>query len=1119
MAIKKYTCPPQSATGTGTFSDDLVGFQLVQGGGLTQGNFEFTESVTEKTNRKFSTGVFSNPINLEGLGIDSVQQSKVIFENNFKVYPNFDLSQITNFNLYGSMVKRISSSVENIINYFPAGIESTSFASDYTTGVTADNIVYDTAQNTTTFDLNVVKFRNPFGIDFTVNATRNLELREIPVSDLRNMTVQYTKYSLYINDNGYSVVRIVPTQSLVDGVLTISVEGNPFSGSNFTYDSFVIRPNDLEVNKVFNEKFDQVENFLLNRNIVPKYSATFKVPMMTDDGTYYTDYRIVNWPINILWNLDIVTPSFTSYLSQLNEISANFDSYKTNLVSRFLTTGAFNEFDTIGQKVEKVLQIYGRSFDETKKFIDALAYMNSVNYNVGNDIPSQLLKNLAQTLGWRTNISPISNEELLNSVFGVKNSEKSAFSGVDSPLTPDELNYQYYRNLILNSAYLFKSKGTRKSIETLMSLIGAPEALVEFNEYVYLADQKINLSQFDSKFVSISGGTYAQDNVVFDPNYTFSILGNTYTGYTTETTVQDVNVTREEYPMDEFGYPSAPVDGESYYFQIGSGWFEQTPQHRAPEQVDLTTSVFTGANPDFQTILEPYTYGQVYLNRFRKFPFMDIGFKLKPTVDNNKSWYDNEVGLRTNLDGGYNARYFTSNDKLVLNVKNVDLFLNPGQGIAYDVWYMSTQYNFPIPNQGMNYIPPTNIIFNLTAIYEPGSVVATYNVTSNVARDFDINISFKNTIGVLVGDDIEIITGITINSGSNTGTTQVTVPDMFTNLDLTSTFSNITISPNGLSYGIAATPIFDSGIVETILPTQFYNIIPQNIYPSKGGVDWTEINPQPKTKTFFEFAQTFWLNMINVRDRQFSGNKNGGYPTLGSIYWRYLESQGIVGIENDNFSYRNMIEYVNGLGSYWIRLVEQMIPATTIWNTGVKYENSIFHRQKFVWRRQRGCEFVPVPCNPCELTTNIFPVDCPVQSSECPTYPWETDSRIQQFSGILGYTLNGYLADNGYELNDCLINTLTSQWFVDIRINDIMIIQIPFFSGVGLTVPNISYPTTTTAWEIALTDALEALKVYGYDYYFTDLDTVVIFNNICSENDTGVNLKINVGINFNILCN
>ena len=44
--------------------------------------------------------------------------------------------------------------------------------------------------------------------------------------------------------------------------------------------------------------------------------------------------------------------------------------------------------------------------------------MNSVNYNIGNDIPSQLLKNLAETLGWRINVSPITTDNFLDSVFG-----------------------------------------------------------------------------------------------------------------------------------------------------------------------------------------------------------------------------------------------------------------------------------------------------------------------------------------------------------------------------------------------------------------------------------------------------------------------------------------------------------------------------------------------------------------------------------------------------------------------------------------------------------------------------------------------------------------------------
>lgn len=1006
MAIKKYTCPPQSATGAGTFSDNLVGLQLVAGGGLTQGNFEFTTSTNEKTNRTFNTGTFSEPINLNSLGIESINQSKTIVENNFKVYPNFDLTQVTNFTMYGSMVKRMSASITTIISYFPGALESTFMGTNYITGPTANNILYSKTNNETSFDLDLSRLRNPFDIDFTVNSTRNLQLKEIQVSSLRDMRVEYLKYSLYYKGVGYNVVGIVPTTSLTSGTLKLYVYGNPFSGNTFTNDDLVIRPNDLEVNKVFNENLDEVENFLLNRNVSPKYTATFKVPKETEDGSYYIQNTNISWPLYGEWNIDIITKSFETYITTINNISESFDLYRTNLVSRFLTTGAFKEFDTPDQKVEKVLQIYGKSFDDVKKYITALSYMTSVNYNVSNDIPSQLLKNLAQTLGWNINISPISETELLTSVFGTTNNNASVYPGISQQQTPDELNYQYYRNLILNSAFLFKSKGTRKSIEILMRLIGAPEALVEFNEYVYLADQKINLSQFDTQFAQISGGTYVQQIPILEAGNIFSIFGQTYTGFTTTGDIQDVNITLDEYPMDEYGYPTTPINSESYFFQMGSGWFEQTPQHRAPENIDLTNSVFVGNNPNYQTVLLPYSYGQEYLNRYRKFPFMDLGYTLRETIDNNKSWVNNEIGIRTNLDGNFNARYYVSDERLVLNVKNVDLFLNPAQGIAYDIWYMSQQYNYPIPNEGLNYVPPTPC------------------------------------------------------------------------------------DPK-----------------------------PYSPYPSRGGVDWTEINPQPKRKTFFEFAQTFWLNTINVRNRQYSSNgKTGGYPTLESIFWRYLQSNETIGIPNDNFTYKTMMEYVNGLGDYWIRLVEQMVPATTIWNTGVRLENSIFHRQKFVWRRQEGCQLIKIPCKPCSITSGLFSHDCPLETVECPIYPWTNHPTITNFNGVLGQLMTNYLTANGYNLNDCDFNGMTSEWFVDLQIDNVTVVKYPFFNGIGYSSPIYSVPTGTT-YNDGLLIALESLKDYGYDYYLTTTDTVVLSNQVCTVSEQGINFKLNIGINFNILCN
>jgi len=993
MSKVKYTCPPQRPSGQGTFSDNIVGLQLVTGGGLTQGTFDFTTELNEKTTRTFFTGVFSTPINLNGLGIESIAQAREIFEKNFKVYPNFDLSDVTNFTQFGSLSKRFSTSVEKIINYFPAAIESTKLGSDYTTGVTATNIVYFPLDDITRFELNVSRLRNPFDIDFSKNSNRNFELREIQVSPLRNFSSSYRRYSLFLNDEEYPVISFIPTDSMTQGVLQISVKGRPFGFEVETLEEIIIRPNDFEVNIVFKEVLDEVEQFLLNRDLTPIYTAVFKVPRESENGTYYVERTTLTWPLNGRWNLDIITPSFTNYLTQLNEIANNFDEYRTNIISRFLTTDAFKEFDTSDQKVEKILQIYGRSFDETKKFIDALAYMNSVSYYHGNNIPSQLLKNLSQTLGWNTNISPISEVDFLSSIFGLKKAGDPEFTGVSDTKTPIELNFEFYRNLVLNSAYLFKSKGTRKSIEGLLRLVGVPESLIEFNEYVYIADRRIGVNEFDNQYVKISGGTYVSNVVVEDSGKIFSILGVQYTGYSTTTQIQDVDVTEDEFPIDDEGYPKKPLINGEYFFQKGSGWFESTPQHRSPEQVDLINSVFTGSNPTFQTTLQPFTYGDEYIQRYSNFPFMDLGYNLRKTIDNNKSWTDNEIGSRVKLQGADSSKYSVENDKLVVNVKNIDLFINPAQGLIYDVWEMSRRFNYPIPND-----------------------------------------NYKEAISV----------------------------------------------------------------------------------KTKNDVDLTNINPKPQEQTFFEFLQNFWNNFINVRNRAFTTNgKTGGYPTLESIYWRYLESQKNIGVENNNFTYQTMIDYVNGLGDYWVRLVEQMIPASTIWNTGVRYENSLFHRQKLVWRRQEGCRIIPAPCKPCELLENIFRFDCPISEARCSKYPF--NNQIQNFAGVLSVLLNNYLEEIGYGLNDCLINTLTTQWYVELYIDNILLVDNMFYNGVGYNIPNLSSPTNSQ-WDNALLIALNNLGEFGYAYYFEN-NELVVYNTSCSIPTTKTNFKLNVGINFNILCN
>ena len=967
--------------GTNTFADNLVGVQITDAGGLTQGNFQFTSAIYEKTNRKFDTGVFSQPYTLENLNVGSIEEAKAIIEQNFKVYPNFDLSEITSFSLYGSLAKRLSATAIKIINNFPAAIEVyNNQQSSLYTGNTAFNIVYNSINDETTFDLDTGLFRNPFEIDYSVNAKRNLEVRPFPISPIRALTSEYESYALYYSDlqTEYPLTDIIPTPNLTGGTLTITVKGNVFSGDTTSVRTLVIKPNNNKTQEIFTNNFDEVEKFLLNQNTTPKYSATFSYPEYDGDGKYTLYNRTLSWPIGGVWNLDIQSSIFTEYLDGLQLVAERLDEYKTNLISRFLITGAFKEFDTTDQKVEKVLQIYGRSFDEVKKFIDSLANMTSVNYQVGNDIPSQLLFNLAQTLGINPNISPNTKEDFLKSVFNP--TPQQVYPGQENTPSPTELNYQYYRNLILNAAYMYKTKGTRQSLDYVMRFIGAPEALLEFNEIVYVADAKINVDKFNEEYATISGGTKYVTTPTLDGTNVFKIQGVQYTGYTNSGLIKLVNTTLQDYGVDGEGYPKSPQQTNDNFFQKGSGWFEQTAKHRSAQVVDSENSSFSGSNPYLITKLQPFNFGQDYMNNLRKFPDMSVGYTLRRVSDNQKSWVANQTGTRKNNANFNGVDYSVSNDKLVINSKNLELYMNMGQGMVYDVWDMSVKYDYPIPNSGL------------------------------------------------------------------------TAP-----------------------------------------------------YPYPGNVDWTHIDPKPKQKTFFEFAQSFYNNFINVRNRQtISDGKTGGYPTLQSVFWNYLQSEQTVGIPNNNFTYQKMIDYTLGLGDYWQRLLEQMVPGTSLWLTGQKMENSIFHRQKYVWRRQRGCQIIPVACIPCKYAGQPFAYDCIDQTLTC-SIQGTPSEMIQSL-------LSSLLSQSGFTQNMCDLNSIVSNWYVDWRLDSQILVQEQFYTGYGIN----DYPTQTQLIN-ALDTELAGLYNYGLNYYFAG-NTLIVSNSSCYDNFSTSTLYLNIGIDIDINC-
>tara|TARA_R110002020_G_scaffold124120_3_gene280997 strand:+ start:1879 stop:10857 length:8979 start_codon:yes stop_codon:yes gene_type:complete len=860
MANGNNTYSSQASSGLDSFSDGLVGNQFTDG--TTQfslGNFGISMSVTDKDSREFSLGNFSEPITLDTLNFSSAEEAKILVNNSLTTFINFDRSNITNFTLYGSLAERLRVATQNIIKKFPAAIVVNQRRRDYLTGVTATNIIFDDTENETTLDVNISQMSNPFAIEYTRMGNLFFTGTTDGVDEIRNMTKNYSKYSLFLGSREFEIEVMTPATSNTSGNLNITVKGNPFSGASFATRQIILKPNTLQTEEIF-KKLDDVEQYLLNRTSTPIYTSSFKVLRETNSGKLVSSTKNLTWPLQDTWNILIDGAPFTNYLGRLNDIAVTFDDYKTNLVSRFLTTGALKEFDTENQGFEKILQVYGRSFDQVKKYIEGLAYMTNVSYDGINNVPDTLLKNLARMLGWGTP-SSIQQVNFLDAIFNRGGAEE--FKGESTNSTPAELDVELYRKILVNTAYLFKSKGTRKSIEFLLRLVGAPEALIEFNEHVYVAGNRINMNKFDSTIESFSGGTYVESIPVERQYYSAVTDSLTFpptviTGFTfgTQKVTLPVTATREQYPVGKDGYPKPPKFNKDGYFQSGAGWFERTPEHKSDKIVNAKKSTFTGDTPDIKTQFAPFTYGEKYLDYLRKFPDMKMGFDLVKTVDNKKSWVQTDprktnesfrnLANRQSILNTRGTKYHVDSDRQVLNVKNIELFLNVGQGLEWDVWNTSSKFG---------------CLYGLTPL----------------------------------GD--------------------ITTPGIFP---------------------------------------------PQHLYPSPGGPDWTTIQIDASKLSFFEFAENFWKIHINVKNRQtIDDGHGGGYPTLQMVYLDYLNSNKVCGISNNKYTYEKMLEFVEGISDYWVRLIEQMVPATTIWQGGVKIENSAFHRYKYSYKHEPVCDDLP----------------------------------------------------------------------------------------------------------------------------------------------------------------
>ena len=191
-----------------------------------------------------------------------------------------------------------------------------------------------------------------------------------------------------------------------------------------------IRPKDEAIDK-FYDKLSTFEKILVNRDT--NFKAKFEI-IKDDDYGYYIDTQIFTFPTTYGgYNLGSKDAIFSEYVERLVEIGAYYDENFSDNMWRSMTHEAIKNFDWTytrhftpgdeieyvegGEKVKKIIRLYGREFDEIRGYVDAIKENYNVTYDNINNLPDYFFTDKLEDDGWDVRlVNPLKLTEYVNGV-------------------------------------------------------------------------------------------------------------------------------------------------------------------------------------------------------------------------------------------------------------------------------------------------------------------------------------------------------------------------------------------------------------------------------------------------------------------------------------------------------------------------------------------------------------------------------------------------------------------------------------------------------------------------------------------------------------------------------
>ena len=187
--------------------------------------------------------------------------------------------------------------------------------------------------------------------------------------------------------------------------------------------------------------------------------------------------------------LSLDDPSVVEYIVDAQKSGSRYDRQNDSLIFNLFP----EKFSQGSLPFQNFALILARFFDRIKLYIKQFPNLRKVDYSEFDNSPDSLLEDVASLYGWTLEGNFATADALQYFVGREVGAGPHANVSLDTKMA--DIKSRFWRRVLQNLMYLYKTKGTRESVESLLRIYGVNDNFVRLKEYAHKVDSRLPVNR------------------------------------------------------------------------------------------------------------------------------------------------------------------------------------------------------------------------------------------------------------------------------------------------------------------------------------------------------------------------------------------------------------------------------------------------------------------------------------------------------------------------------------------------------------------------------------------------------------------------------------------------